>query len=145
MAVSAATRTIVRERARGFCEYCCADETWQFVRFTIDHIVPRSNGGSDAVENLALACRNCNERRSNRSEGIDPETGESVFIFNPRQQNWHQHFAWSQDHLRLIGLTPCGRATIHLLDLNDDRHDNVVIRIRQRDIDDGLHPPAKMQ
>jgi hypothetical protein len=32
-------------------------------RFTVDHLLPRSRGGTDALENLALACRRCNERR----------------------------------------------------------------------------------
>ena len=30
-------------------------------RFTIDHITPKSLGGSDELENLALACRRCNQ------------------------------------------------------------------------------------
>ena len=32
----------------------------------VDHIVPRSRGGSDRVSNLALACRNCNQRKGNQ-------------------------------------------------------------------------------
>jgi hypothetical protein len=59
-----------------------ADERWQFIRFTIDHVLPLSAGGSDGTDNLALACRNCNERRGNRSEGRDPETGHVVPVFN---------------------------------------------------------------
>ena len=66
MAVSPAMRRVVRERAQRRCEYCHADERWQFVRFTIDHVLPQSAGGSDQLDNLALACRNCNERRGNR-------------------------------------------------------------------------------
>ncbi|MGD9792488.1 MAG: HNH endonuclease [Acidimicrobiia bacterium] len=34
-------------------------------RATIDHVIPRSRGGSSAVENLRLAHRSCNARRSN--------------------------------------------------------------------------------
>src|SRR5215831_15119567 len=123
MAVSPATRRIVRERAQLRCEYCHADERWQFIRFTIDHILPQSAGGSDDAENLALACRNCNERRSNRGEGRDLETGEIVPIFNPRQGVWADHFAWNVNRTRIVGRTSTGRATIELLDLNDDHHD----------------------
>lgn len=141
MAVSPSTRRVVRERAHRCCEYCHADERWQFIRFTIDHVVPQSIGGSDADDNLALACRNCNERRGNRVEGRDPETDEVVPLFNPRRERWADHFAWDTDRLRIIGQTPMGRATVALLDVNDDRHAGAVVRIRQRDVTDGYHPP----
>lgn len=32
---------------------------------TLDHIIPRSLGGSDEIENLRLACRMCNSKRGN--------------------------------------------------------------------------------
>ncbi len=41
------------------CAYCGARDT----RLEINHIVPRSHGGSDRVSNLTLACRSCRERR----------------------------------------------------------------------------------
>jgi 5-methylcytosine-specific restriction endonuclease McrA len=141
MAVSAFSRRVVRERAQLRCEYCHADERWQFIRFTIDHVLPLSAGGSDDADNLALACRNCNERRGNRSEGRDPVTGHIVPIFNPRKEKWPAHFVWERTKIRIIGHTPTGRATIELLDLNDDRHDSAVVRIRQRDVADRYHPP----
>lgn len=142
MAVTANTRRIVRERANSRCEYCHADERWQFIRFTLDHVVPQSVGGNDEVDNLALACRNCNERRGNRTEAIDPETRDRMPLFNPRSDVWSGHFAWSSDGLRLIGTSAVGRATIDLLDINDDRHGGRVLLVRSRDREDGLHPPA---
>jgi len=102
-----------------------------------------SIGGTDDLNNLALACRNCNERRGNRVLGIDPITGESVTVFNPRHEKWSDHFEWEVNHVRIIGLTPTGRATVDLLDLNDDRHQHQIIKIRQRDFEDGYHPPKE--
>ena len=101
MAVSASSRRLVHERAQLRCEYCHADERWQFIRFTIDHILPQSAGGSDDPDNLALACRNCNERRGNRSEGRDPQTGQVVPLFNPRLEAWAEHFAWEAPGIRV--------------------------------------------
>lgn len=141
MAVTAKTRRIVRERAASRCEYCHADERWQFIRFTLDHVVPQSADGGDDAENLALACRNCNERRGNRTKAVDSVTQVVVQLFNPRSDEWNRHFAWSLDGLRLIGTTAIGRATIELLDINDDRHGGRVLQIRERDAQDGLHPP----
>lgn len=143
MAVSLSTRRVVRERANLRCEYCHADERWQFIRFTLDHVLPQSIGGSDDPDNLALACRNCNERRGNRTEGRDLETGEVVPIFNPRRDIWADHFAWDTERIRIVGLTPIGRATVEMLDLNDERHDRAILRIRQRDVSDGYHPPLQ--
>lgn len=143
MAVSSSSRRLVRERAQLRCEYCHADERWQFIRFTIDHILPQSAGGSDDPDNLALACRNCNERRGNRSEGRDPQTGQVVPIFNPRLEAWAEHFAWDAPGIGVVGRTSTGRATLELLDLNDDRHNGVVLRTRQRDVSDGYHPPPE--
>lgn len=45
------------------CIYCGARPA---VRGTIEHIVPRSLGGSDRIDNLAWACYGCNQRRSNQ-------------------------------------------------------------------------------
>lgn len=141
MAVSAKTKDRVRKRAGGRCEYCHADEHWQFVKFTIDHIIPQSEEKNDSMENLALACRNCNERRSNLVESIDPETGEIVRLFNPRLDQWNDHFAWIDNGLVLAGSSATGRATVALLDLNDSRHEGRCLRTRKRDLKDGYHLP----
>ena len=43
------------------CAYCTAEN----VPLEVEHIVARSNGGSDRVSNLTLACRPCNQSKSN--------------------------------------------------------------------------------
>ena len=35
---------------------------------TIDHIVPKSKGGTNNIENLRLICRKCNNKRGNKIE-----------------------------------------------------------------------------
>ncbi len=99
-------------------------------------------GGSDALDNLALACRRCNERRYNFVAGVDPETQEIVPIFNPRQQMWAEHFVWQDQGIVIEGTTPIGRATCLRLDLNDTRYpENDSIRETRRFwIQTGLHP-----
>ena len=44
----------VRERAQHLCEYCHTSELWQYVRFTVDHILPLSKGGTDDLKTCAL-------------------------------------------------------------------------------------------
>ena len=45
------------------CAYCDA----QNVPFEVEHIIPKSKGGSNRVSNLSLACRSCNEKKDNLS------------------------------------------------------------------------------
>jgi hypothetical protein len=145
MSISDESKQLIRERAKYLCEYCHSSELLSANRFTIDHLVPRSLGGSDDVDNLALACRRCNERRYNFVTGVDPETQEIVPIFNPRSQKWQEHFVWTDRGIVIRGITSIGRATCIRLDLNDLRYpENDSIReTRKFWLKTGLHPPAK--
>jgi 5-methylcytosine-specific restriction endonuclease McrA len=144
MPINEATRQTVRERANYLCEYCHSPERLSANRFTVDHLTPKSLSGSDDLNNLALACRRCNERRYNFVAGIDPETKEIVPIFNPRQQNWKEHFVWTDNGMMIEGITAVGRATCVRLDLNDTRYpENDSIRNTRRFWGQTrLHPPA---
>lgn len=106
----------IRQRAELRCEYCHYPELLSSAPLSIDHIQPKSLGGSDDINNLALACRRCNERRYNFITGVDPTTGREAPLFNPRQQQWSEHFIWSVDGLKLIGTTSIGRSTCNRLD-----------------------------
>jgi 5-methylcytosine-specific restriction endonuclease McrA len=86
--------------------------------FEVEHVVPTSRGGRDDPSNLALACRACNVRKGERVVGLDEETGQSVALFSPRTDRWEQHFAIDRECGRIVPLTPTGRATAALLDLN---------------------------
>jgi hypothetical protein len=132
-----AIRDLARQRAGGKCEYCHTLERWQYVPFTVDHVIPLSEGGSDDPNNLALACFHCNRRKANRLTASDPDSGVQVSLFNPRQDEWRDHFVWSADGLQIFGLTAVGRATVEVLALNRER----VIRIRAADQIIGRHPP----
>jgi hypothetical protein len=106
-------------------------------RLQIDHIQPVVKGGSDADENLCLACELCNQHKWTHTHGRDPETGEQVPLFHPRQQQWSAHFAWSAEGAEIIGLTATGRATISTLALNHP----LAVTVRRNWIQAGWHPP----
>jgi hypothetical protein len=128
----------VRERAKGLCEYCHTIERWQYVTFTVDHIIPLSQGGTGELKNLALACFHCNRHKSDFLLGGDPITGEVYRLFNPRQHSWSEHFIWSANGTEIRGLTPIGHVTIAQLQLNRPR----ILNIRRADVAIGRHPPA---
>ena len=109
----------VTERARGRCEYCRMHQSLQGATFHVEHVMPRSTGGSDDPANLCLACPSCNLHKSNRITVPDPDTGTAVTLYNPRTQTWADHFAW--EGVRVVGRTSVGRATVAALDLNGPR------------------------
>jgi 5-methylcytosine-specific restriction endonuclease McrA len=92
MSVNISSRQRIRQRANFLCEYCHSSEEASTSLFTLDHLIPQSLGGTDAEENLALACHRCNGRRYNFTDAIDPETQILVSLFNPRKNQWPDHF-----------------------------------------------------
>jgi len=87
-------RRFVSQRATGRCEYCGLSQEGQEARFHIDHIVPVVAGGQTTAENLALACVSCSLRKAARQTAIDPQTGGEVALYNPRREQWAEHFRW---------------------------------------------------
>lgn len=111
-------RQRVRERAGNRCEYCrLPQDEGAAIRFHIEHIRSRQHGGSDDLENLALACPNCNWAKGPNMTAIDPESDILLPLFNPRLDRWLDHFALKS--LEIVGLTSIGRATARLLRMND--------------------------
>jgi 5-methylcytosine-specific restriction endonuclease McrA len=104
----------VRTRAGFMCEYCRLPQAFQEAAFHLDHVEPRSLGGSTDADNLALACVTCSLKKSSRTIARDPETKAAAPLFNPRRDRWADHFAWAP-RWRLVGLTATGRATIAAL------------------------------
>lgn len=116
--LSAQRREAVAERASWCCEYCCSQAHFSPDPFSIEHIVPRSYGGTNELSNLAFSCQGCNNYKHTSMEAPDPLGGESVPLFHPRRDRWDEHFVWSDDASEVLGLTPTGRATVVRLKLN---------------------------
>jgi 5-methylcytosine-specific restriction endonuclease McrA len=66
------TRTVVA-RDSGVCAYCGNAAA------TMDHIVPRSHGGSHTWENVVAACKSCNHKKAART----PEQAKMPLRFKP--------------------------------------------------------------
>jgi hypothetical protein len=82
----------------------------------VEHIIPKVHGGSDDLENLALACIDCNLHKGTNLAGLDPETQQVTRLFHPRQQQWNEHFEWQG--IRIVGKTDIGRTTVRVLHMN---------------------------
>lgn len=130
-------RRRIGEQAQNRCGYCQTQERVSGIPLTLEHIIPRALGGLDAEENLWVSCRLCNEAKGIQVEAVDPHTGKRAPLFNPRVDQWLEHFRWSEDSTKIIGLTDRGRATVDALSLNTE------FRMRSRAIwvEAGFHPP----
>jgi 5-methylcytosine-specific restriction endonuclease McrA len=56
------TRRAVFARDRWTCQYCGHERG----NLTVDHVVPRSKGGSSTWENIVTCCAPCNRRKGDR-------------------------------------------------------------------------------
>ena len=126
MAVSPATKRLVKDRSQGLCEYCRIpeEEFAAATSFHVEHIKPKSRFRDgdplrDDPRNLAWACPKCNLPKSNKTQATDPKTGELHPLFNPRTEEWSDHFV-ALSSGRIEGVTPTGRATRDALNLNDE-------------------------
>lgn len=112
-----ALRLAVAERARSAREYCRLPEGLGFLMLEVDHVIAEQHGGKTTADNLAYACIICNRHKGPNLSSIDPHTGERAWLYNPRTQQWHEHFQLTHDGT-IRGMTAEGRATTFLLELN---------------------------
>ena len=119
-------RRLVIVRAQERCEFCRLHRDDSEFSHEVDHFIARKHGGLTIAENLVLTCLKCNRRKGSDLTAIDPIDHVIVPIFNPRTQNWSDHFSLVGPYF--IGLTQTGRATVTLLQLND------ATQVRRREI-----------
>ena len=115
--VRPALRRAVRERAYGRCEYCGIPDTESLFPHEPDHIISIKHGGTTNSENLAYACFQCNRAKGSDIASLDPLTGILTPLYNPRTQQWHEHFQFRGAIIE--PLTAIGRVTAKLLNLNN--------------------------
>ena len=130
-------RARVRNQAGDRCGYCLSPQALVLGLLEIEHIIPKAEGGSDEEDNLWQSCRLCNGFKGVQTQALDPETGQRVPLFDPRRQHWSEHFAWSEDGTQIVGTTPCGRATVIALQLNN----LIAVMVRRAWVAAGWHPP----
>jgi hypothetical protein len=117
--MDARTAELVRQRAGHRCEYCqLPQNAAPYFTFHVEHIRARQHLGSDDPSNLALACPDCNAKKGPNVATISGDTGHIIELFNPRNHKWGEHFAIAGSEI--VGITEIGRATVQLLDMNEE-------------------------
>ncbi len=69
-------------RDRETCQYCGGQPGRLLL--TMDHVLPRSQGGATAWDNVVTACRECNHRKGGRT----PEQANMQLLSTPRQPQY---------------------------------------------------------
>jgi len=124
--LSTGLRKLVIERAKNRCEYCLLPQFVSLHKHEPDHIVPLQHGGQTDADNLTLSCMRCNRYKWPNVGSFDPETGNLVPFFNPRTQDWANHF--ELDGAIIRPRTAEARVTVKIFRMNDE--DRVLERQR---------------
>lgn len=147
-------RLAVRLRARDACEYCLRPTDGIF---HVSHIIPPSRwpdylarrlrvvppllgrSGPDHIDNFAWCCADCNFAKGDH---IDGRAGTAVHrLYDPRRDRWRDHFAFGDGDLHIVGISPVGQATEHVLAFNDPRP-NGPVAVRHLFGRLGQYPPV---
>lgn len=95
-------RRKIKERWDYECAYCGSNKD-----LTIDHIIPRSKGGTDFTKNVVCCCHDCNQSKSHTpwedwyfsqeffsmkrynkiNEWMEPDPPQNLFAYRPRRNN----------------------------------------------------------
>ncbi|MEQ8786293.1 MAG: HNH endonuclease signature motif containing protein [Pirellulaceae bacterium] len=109
-------RQRVWDRAEGRCEYCRMPQEFDLQPFQVDHIRAQKHSGATTAANLALSCLPCNSYKGANVAGYDPDDDQLQPLYNPRHDDWNEHFEWRGPVLR--GKASVGRTTIQVLRIN---------------------------
>lgn len=77
-------RENIYKRDRYTCQYC--ETHFPTKDLTLDHVIPVSKGGLKSWTNIVTACRDCNQRKGNRT----PQQAEMPLKSKPREPHWVQ-------------------------------------------------------
>lgn len=81
------SRRNVFKRDAYTCQYCGKRAAGS--ELTIDHVLPRAQGGQSSWTNCVLACIGCNSRKANRT----PQQANMHLLNEPVRPNWRPAYA----------------------------------------------------
>ncbi len=71
------TRSNIIKRDSGMCQYCGGNGK----ELTIDHVIPLSMGGEDSWGNCVACCKECNNKKGNRT----PRIASMTLVRKPKE------------------------------------------------------------
>jgi hypothetical protein len=115
--ISKSLKKRIANRAHFRCEYCLLNESVSFYTFHIDHIKSTKHGGLSVLLNLAYCCPDCNYFKGSDLGTFVLNDEHLTRFFNPRKDNWHDHFILQNG--AIYGKTEIGVATARIFQFNN--------------------------
>jgi HNH endonuclease len=118
--ISAELRRLVVARADSLCEYCLLHEDDAYFGCQVDHIISEKHGGLTDLTNLAYACTTCNRSKGSDVGSIVMPLSRGLFsrFFNPRTDEWREHFKIDSNDILIVPLSDIGEVTARILGFN---------------------------
>ena len=136
--INAELRRRVIARADELCEYCLIRARELIPDCEVDHIVSEKHDGATHEDNLAYACFLCNRYKGSDVGSFVPGTNTLVRFYNPRTDQWADHFAFAGDNITILSQSEIGEVTARIFNFN---HPNRLSE-RQELQASGLYPSA---
>lgn len=76
------TRENIFHRDNNICTYC--GNSFNKSELTIDHIVPKSRGGTNDWKNIITSCKPCNGKKADKT----PNEANMKMLYKPREPKW---------------------------------------------------------
>jgi len=80
-------------RDKNTCQYC--KRTLPRKELNIDHVIPRSRGGTSTWENVVCSCFECNRKKGGRT----PEEARMKLKTKPHKPRWTPHMTFKLGHV----------------------------------------------
>jgi hypothetical protein len=120
MSVGYKTKKLVWKRDEGCCFYCGAQLSWDSK--TVDHVIPRSKGGSHRAWNLVLSCLSCNQAKGNS----DPDKRYLDIIL--RWKIAHEHKVSVEKAIAIARLNNSPETIKELVQIRDEIYEIIMSR-----------------
>lgn len=102
------SRENIYSRDKGKCQYCNINIKANSNEFTLDHVIPKAQGGKTCYENVVVCCIECNREKACRTpeqaglilknKPIRPKTLFRVFNWKHHfPQSWQSYLYWNQE------------------------------------------------
>lgn len=108
----------IRREAKNRCGYCLNPQ--ELIPYSKSNILYRRLQAANLQKKISgLPAASATLTKPRKPKRLIISQGKTVKLVNPRKQKWREHFDFTEDKTEIIGKTPCGRAPVEALQINN--------------------------